>query len=70
MCAEPRILLLDDPFSGLDNQQVSCLVKVLNEYRERGIALGQKRLICYTASTHEEANLISDRIILLKDGIL
>jgi ABC-type multidrug transport system ATPase subunit len=61
---EPRILLLDEPFSGLDQQGSRWLLETLRDLHAAG------RTICF--STHDEghARRLADRICELRAGRL
>ena len=59
----PPILLLDEPFSGLDAPSCDWLAGLLHEQRARGGA------ICF--ATHDEnTGQIADRTLILRDGSL
>jgi ABC-type multidrug transport system ATPase subunit len=61
---EPRILLLDEPFAGLDTQGAEWLMTVLQELRDGG------RTLCFT--THDEAQTaqLADIVYVLRAGRL
>lgn len=60
----PRILLLDEPFSGLDAEGSSWLMTTLQELRDAGTA------ICFTTHDASCAARLSDRIWVLEGGRL
>ncbi len=59
----PSILLLDEPFSGLDFNTVKLLLKILKELRE-------KKTLTIIIATHkiEVVQQISDTLLILKKG--
>jgi ABC-2 type transport system ATP-binding protein len=59
---EPDLLIVDEPFSGLDPVNASMLKDLLLEQRDRGAAV--------IMSTHdmEDAQLLCDRIVLIDRG--
>ena len=60
---KPSILLLDEPFSGLDFNTIKLLIKILDELRE-------KENLTIVIATHkiEVIQQISDTILILKNG--
>lgn len=61
---EPRILLLDEPFSGLDAAGAAWLDVLLRRLREAG------RAICFTTHDAGRASRLADRIWQLQAGRL
>lgn len=59
---DPRILLLDEPHTGLDQQAIGILNKVILEMKEQGVTT--------VMVTHDfkQAAEICDRIIILRNG--
>jgi len=59
---EPSLLLLDEPFEGIDDDSRRGLLDVLTEAKQRGLAL--------VLSTHrlEEASALCERFLELRDG--
>ena len=59
---EPRILLLDEPFDGLDESGVEVVHRILNRLRAGGTAI--------VVSSHrlEAARPIADRVLVLERG--
>lgn len=57
---DPHILLLDEPFSSLDQYGVDWLCDILGDFRRRG------RAICF--ATHDEriVERLSDRVVVVK----
>ncbi len=63
LAAEPRALLLDEPFSGLDERLRSEMAELVKKlHRERGLTT-----VLVTHDKHEALKL-SDRIVLMKNG--
>jgi ABC-type multidrug transport system ATPase subunit len=61
---DPRILVLDEPFAGLDAEGTDWLVGLLQELRGRGLAL------CFATHDEEKMHCLADRILRLRDGRL
>jgi heme ABC exporter ATP-binding subunit CcmA len=61
---EPRLLLLDEPFTGLDDASVAALVARLRELRAQG------RIIVVVTHDLDVADMLLDRVAVLKDGRL
>lgn len=61
---EPRLLLLDEPFTGLDDASVAALVSRLGELREAG------RIIVVVTHDLDVAERLIDKVAVLKDGRL
>ncbi len=59
---EPRFMLLDEPFSGIDPIAVMDIQKILAQLRERGIG------IVITDHSVRETLSICDRAYIIKDG--
>ena len=59
LASEPRLLLLDEPFNGLDQQNRDALVDTLRALKAQGVAV--------LVSTHdlELAKLVCDRVVLV-----
>lgn len=59
LVSAPRILLLDEPFNGLDQTNRDALIRILKNLREAGVAI--------VVSTHdlELARLVCDEVVLL-----
>ena len=63
LVAEPRVLLLDEPFSGLDPTGVDALVDVLERLRA-----DTSMTIVLTSHTLTEAERVCERVVILDDG--
>jgi heme exporter protein A len=61
---EPRLLLLDEPFTGLDDASVAALVARLRELRAAG------RIVVVVTHDLDVAEALLDRVAVLKDGRL
>lgn len=59
---EPRVLILDEPNSALNERETSRLFEVLNELRARGIT------ILYVSHRLEEVFAIADRVTVTRNG--
>jgi len=59
----PSILLLDEPFSGLDFNSINLLIKMLNNLREK-----ENLTVILTSHRIEVIQRISDAILILKRG--
>ena len=61
---DPRLLLLDEPFTGLDDASVAALVGRLRELRANG------RITVVVTHDLDVADMLLDRVAVLKDGRL
>ena len=61
---QPRLLLLDEPFTGLDDASVAALVDRLSGLRAQG------RIIVVVTHDLDVAERLLDRVAVLKDGRL
>ena len=59
---EPQLIILDEPFSGLDPINTEVLKKVILEEKERGAA------IIFSDHTMSNVEEVCDDIVILKDG--
>lgn len=59
---DPRILLLDEPFSGLDRQATDWLLGLLRDLH------AQQRTVCFTTHDRHKAEHLSDRVLHLCSG--
>lgn len=60
---DPELLILDEPFSGLDPVNVELLRNIITDYRDRG------RTVIFSTHMMEEAERLCDRILLINDGL-
>ncbi len=60
--ADVRILVLDEPTSSLDTEEVAELFRVIKELKQRGVA------IVFISHFLDQVYEISDRITVLRDG--
>ncbi len=58
----PRILVMDEPTSALSNEEVKRLFKIIEELKQKGIA------IVFISHHLQEVFAISDRITVMRDG--
>ncbi len=61
---DPPILLLDEPFSGLDTTATGWLLELLLEFRRRG------RTLCFAVHDEEKVRLLAHRVLYLQLGRL
>src|SRR5207244_12199428 len=58
----PRLLLLDEPFTGLDDASAAALIARLKELRSTG------RIVLVATHDLETAEELLDRAVVLRDG--
>jgi galactofuranose transport system ATP-binding protein len=63
MVTHPKVLVLDEPTSSLDADEVATLFRALRRLRDHGIA------ILFVSHFLEQVYAISDRITVLRDGV-
>jgi ABC-2 type transport system ATP-binding protein len=59
---EPELLILDEPFAGLDPVNVELMRGLIGEYREQG------RTVIFSTHMMEQAERLCDRILLINRG--
>lgn len=59
---EPDILILDEPFSGLDPVNAELFKSIVNEEKSKG------RIIIFSSHRMEDIEELCDRVIMLKKG--
>ena len=59
---EPKLLILDEPFSGLDPINVEEFMKMINELKEKGTA------IIFSSHRMEHVELFCDELVILVHG--
>lgn len=64
MVHEPSLLILDEPFSGLDPLNTEIFLKAIQILKEKGTT------ILYSSHRLDSVEKLSDRIIFLKEGLL
>src|SRR5690606_6057531 len=64
MVLESTVLLLDEPTSSLDRDEVEQLFRVIRELRDKGVA------ILFVSHFLDQVYEISDRITVLRNGAL
>jgi branched-chain amino acid transport system permease protein len=62
LAAEPDVLLLDEPASGIDKQWIDRMVELVAELRNRGLA------ICLVEHNLEVIRNLADRVYFLESG--
>lgn len=60
---EPKLLILDEPFSGLDPVNTSALIEVILDLKKEGTA------IIFSSHNMNNVEKLSDKILLLVNGI-
>jgi simple sugar transport system ATP-binding protein len=63
MVTHPKVLVLDEPTSSLDADEVATLFRALRRLRDHGVA------ILFVSHFLEQVYAISDRITVLRDGV-
>jgi len=58
----PKILLLDEPFSGLDARGTDWLLGLLDDLRSQG------RTLCFATHDREKVRRLADRVLELRSG--
>ncbi|MFI6225751.1 ABC transporter ATP-binding protein [Micromonospora echinospora] len=61
---EPELLVLDEPFSGLDPLAVDTVLTVLREYTERGVA------VLFSSHQLEVVERLCDDLVIIADGVV
>ncbi|OZV80438.1 ABC transporter ATP-binding protein [Micromonospora echinospora] len=61
---EPDLLVLDEPFSGLDPLAVDTVLTVLREYTERGVA------VLFSSHQLELVERLCDDLVIIADGVV
>ena len=59
---EPNLIVMDEPFTGLDPSTVEQLIKVINAERERGAG------ILFSSHMLDIVTRISDKVVVIKNG--
>jgi branched-chain amino acid transport system ATP-binding protein len=62
MAAEPKVLLLDEPFSGMNIEETEAAVKLVRGIRDRGVT------VVLVEHDMSAVMRISDRIVVLNFG--
>lgn len=60
---EPELLVLDEPFTGLDPINVELFMNVIKEYKEKG------KMIIFSSHRMEHVELFCEKLIILKKGV-
>ncbi len=61
---QPRLILLDEPFSGLDHEGQAWLAELLSDLQKK------KQTICFTTHDLQQVRNCADRLFYLQDGVL
>ncbi|MFI6823390.1 ABC transporter ATP-binding protein [Micromonospora sp. NPDC050187] len=61
---EPSLLVLDEPFSGLDPLAVDTVLAVLREHTERGVA------VLFSSHQLEVVERLCDDLVIIADGVI
>lgn len=59
---KPKIVILDEPFSGLDPVNISLLIKVVKQLKEEGTA------VIFSSHNMNNVTEVSDKILMLVNG--
>jgi len=59
---EPDLLVLDEPFSGLDPINVELFMNVIKEFKEKG------KMILFSSHRMEHVELFCEKLVILKEG--
>lgn len=59
---EPDLLVLDEPFTGLDPINVESFMKVIREFKEKG------KMIIFSSHRMEHVELFCEKLVILKKG--
>ena len=62
MIHEPKLLILDEPFSGLDPVNVAALIAVIREAKAKGAA------VIFSSHNMQNVTEISDKVLMLVNG--
>jgi ABC-2 type transport system ATP-binding protein len=62
LLGEPQLLVLDEPFSGLDPSAVDSMTEVLREFAQRGVP------VLFSSHQLELVEALSDRLVILSGG--
>ncbi|GFZ34045.1 ABC transporter ATP-binding protein [Clostridium zeae] len=60
---DPQILLLDEPFNGIDNESIDLIVDIL-----KGMVKEKKKIIILTSHNIELVNNLCNKQIVIEDG--
>jgi ABC-2 type transport system ATP-binding protein len=64
LIAEPEVLILDEPFSGLDPVATDAMADALAEYRDRGVP------VLFSSHQLDLVERLCDRVGIIRDGVL
>lgn len=59
---EPDLLVLDEPFTGLDPINVEMFMKVIREFKDKG------KMIIFSSHRMEHVELFCEKLVILKKG--
>ena len=64
LCHEPKILVMDEPFVGLDPKAVFDMKKIMKDMVNEG------KIVFYSTHILDVAEKLCDRVAIIKDGKL
>ena len=67
---DPELLLLDEPFSNMDNAGARQMVSLLADFRKWPLASASRRTVMITTHQSELALPLADAVITLQDGAI
>lgn len=59
---DPELLVLDEPFTGLDPINVELFMSVIREFKEKG------KMILFSSHRMEHVELFCEKLVILKEG--
>ena len=59
---DPKIIILDEPFNGIEEKTVSKLIKYLKEEKQKG------KIIIFSTHIKEDLDNLADKIYKIENG--